>query len=351
MKKFAFIFHPHDIDFFADGFNEPEIKQKNPELIANAMKWFHPFQRSKTTGIKSTLTGEEIEGLMILVTLIPQHMKDLSDKFALSRFIEAGKLAEKSGASIIGLGAYAALYGRHGVDIAAALKIPVTTGNSYTVAVAPKVILKILSAIGKDPEKSIITILGATGIAGAYCLGALKNKVKQINLLSSNYKRIQAFLDSKNLKTQINAYSLTDKTDYINKSDLILVGNSKYASLIDISKLQKETIIYDSAYPKSFKDRDYTIRNDVLFIDGGAILPPGNPDFHFSFGFPKGLAFPCMAETMVLTFENMFESYSLGRTIDFSKATAMDELAKKHGFKLSGFSFKGKVIEKSSAKK
>jgi hypothetical protein len=53
-----------------------------------------------------------------------------------------------------------------------------------------------------------------------------------------------------------------------------------------------------------------------------------------------------MAETMILTFEEMFESYSLGRSIDFTKAMTMDELAKKHGFKLSGFSFKGKVLDK-----
>jgi len=351
MKKFAFIFHPHDIEFLADGFNEPGLKQKNPQLIKSTMKWFPPFQREKVTGIISGHNKEEIEGLMILVTLIPDQMRDLDDKFALSKFIEAGRLAQELGASIIGLGAYAALYGRHGVDIAAALKIPVTTGNSYTVAVTPEVILKILKSCGKDPAKSCITILGATGIVGAYCLQALKDKIGKINLLSSNYKRIKEFLSAKNYKAQIKPYVLTDKPKYILDSDLVLVGNGKYAPLINILKMKKGAIIYDGTYPKSFKDQDYTLRNDILFIDGGAILPPGNPDFHFSFGFPKSLAFPCMAETMILTFEEMYESYSLGRSIDFVKAMTMDELAKKHGFKIAGFSFKGKVLDKPMVKR
>jgi len=346
MKKFAFIFHPHDIEFLADGFNDPGIKQKNPQLMKNALKWFPPFQREKVTGIKSIFNGEVIEGLMILVTLIPDHMQDLEDKFALQKFIKAGRLAQELGASIIGLGAYAALYGRHGVDIASALKIPVTTGNSYTVAVAPEVILQVLKSSGKDPAKSCVTILGATGVVGVYCLQALKDKLGKVNLLSSNYKRIKDFLAAKNHKAKIKPYELTDKPDYIAESDLVLVGNGKYAPLINISKLKKGTVIFDGTYPKSFKDQDYTLRNDILFIDGGAILPPGKPDFHFSFGFPKSLAFPCMAETMILTFEEMFESYSLGRSIDFTKAMTMDELAKKHGFKLAGFSFKGKVLDK-----
>ncbi|MDD5653032.1 MAG: hypothetical protein PHT31_02570, partial [Candidatus Omnitrophica bacterium] len=331
MKKFAFIFHPHDIDFLADGFNDPGLKQKNPKLISSTLKWFPPFQREKVTGIKSDFDGQQIEGLMILVTLIPEHMKDLNDKFALSKFVEAGRLAQDLGASIIGLGAYAALYGRHGVDIAAACKIPVTTGNSYTVGVTPEVILKVLKSNGKDPEKSCITILGATGIVGAYCLQALKDKVGKMNLLSSNYKRIKEFLGAKKFKAQIKPYALTDKPDYILESDLVLIGNGKYAPLINLLKVKKGTIIYDCTYPKSFKDQDYTLRDDILFIDGGAILPPGNPDFHFTFGFPKGMAFPCMAETMILTFEDMFESYSIGRSIDFVKAMTMDELAKKHG--------------------
>ena len=57
-----------------------------------------------------------------------------------------------------------------------------------------------------------------------------------------------------------------------------------------------------------------------------------------------------MAETMILTFENMFESYSLGRSIDFEKATKVYQLGQKHGFKLEGFCHKGKVMNTSLIK-
>ena len=345
MKKFAFIFHPHDLEFYADGFTEPDLKNKNPDLIKNAMRWFPPFKRSTVTGIKSVSNNKEVEGIMILVSLIPEHIKNLSDEFALAKFIEAAKLSEKMGAQIIGLGAYASLYGRHGVDLAAAVKIPVTTGNTYTLAVTPDVILKILGMRNKDLLKTKVSILGATGILGSYCLRSIIGKIGEINLLSSNYKRLEDLAILKGcFSTKINSYFVQDNPRYLYDSDLILVANAKYAPLVKLDKLKKGVVVYDATFPKSFIDGAPKSREDILFIDGGVILPPGNTDFHFSFGFPKSVAFPCMAETMILALEEIFEPYSLGRIVDFNKAKKIYALGNKHGFKLVGFSHKGKML-------
>jgi predicted amino acid dehydrogenase len=77
-------------------------------------------------------------------------------------------------------------------------------------------------------------------------------------------------------------------------------------------------------------------REDALVIDGGIVQPPGKDvDFNFYFGLPKGLAYACMAETIILSLENMSENYSLGGDVSLEKVIKIGELGKKHGFKLA----------------
>ena len=78
-------------------------------------------------------------------------------------------------------------------------------------------------------------------------------------------------------------------------------------------------------------------RDDILVIDGGMVDIPGLVDFHFDFGFPEGKAYACMAETMALALEGRFEDYTLGKEITRTRVDEITEIAKKHGFCLSGF--------------
>jgi uncharacterized NAD-dependent epimerase/dehydratase family protein len=44
-----------------------------------------------------------------------------------------------------------------------------------------------------------------------------------------------------------------------------------------------------------------------------------------------------MAETMILALEKRYESFTLGRELTLEQVDEISQLAKKHGFKLSGF--------------
>jgi predicted amino acid dehydrogenase len=79
------------------------------------------------------------------------------------------------------------------------------------------------------------------------------------------------------------------------------------------------------------------VRDDILVIDGGMVDVPGPVDFHFNFGFPVGKAYACMAETIALALEGRFEDYTLGKHLTRARAEEIDAIAKKHGFRLSGF--------------
>lgn len=44
---------------------------------------------------------------------------------------------------------------------------------------------------------------------------------------------------------------------------------------------------------------------------------PGQPDFHFDFGFPPRMAYACMAETMALALEGRYTDYTIGKDITY----------------------------------
>jgi hypothetical protein len=59
------------------------------------------------------------------------------------------------------------------------------------------------------------------------------------------------------------------------------------------------------------------------------------------------MAYACMAETMALTLEQRYESFTLGKDIKLSQVLTIDKIAHKHGFKLSGFrSFERAITNK-----
>ncbi len=53
-----------------------------------------------------------------------------------------------------------------------------------------------------------------------------------------------------------------------------------------------------------------------------------------------------MAETMILALEGRFEDYTLGKEISLERVNEIASLARKHGFRLSGFrSFEHEVSD------
>jgi hypothetical protein len=55
-------------------------------------------------------------------------------------------------------------------------------------------------------------------------------------------------------------------------------------------------------------------------------------------GLPKGLAYACLAETIVLALEGRFENFTVGRAIEWEKVREIYQLGLKHGMKLAAIS-------------
>jgi len=62
---------------------------------------------------------------------------------------------------------------------------------------------------------------------------------------------------------------------------------------------------------------------------------PGRPSLGWDFGFEPGLAYACMAETMMLALEHHYTDMSLGANLSLDNMIYLRSLAEKHGFELA----------------
>lgn len=346
-KSFGFVFHPLDLDLFAAGFNDHSLANKRDDLVRGIMKWFPPFKREILTGVRSQATDEEIIGHMILCTFLPEQVAFTDGEFILDKVVAAGEISEKLGDKIIGLGAYASQVGRKGQLVARRLNIPVTTGNSYTVAMAAEATLKAAYELHIPIKQAKVAIVGATGSIGRVLALIFAERTPHLRLVARNETRLI------NLATEVCVHVpkadpiiSTNINEAISDADIILTSTSTPKEIIDVSVLKPGALICDISRPKNVRPDKAKMRDDILIIEGGIVKPPGEPDFHFSFGLPPGLAYACMAETMILAFENKYVDYSIGGSVTLQKVREIYLLGKKHGFELARLMSFDKTVTK-----
>jgi predicted amino acid dehydrogenase len=125
--------------------------------------------------------------------------------------------------------------------------------------------------------------------------------------------------------------------DVLADAQLILTVTSAVHDVIRPVNLQAGSVVCDVARPRDVSAMVAASRDDILVIDGGMVDVPGPVDFHFNFGFPPGKVYACMAEAMALALEGRFEDYTLGKHITRERVEEIGSIAKKHGFRSSGF--------------
>lgn len=334
MNKFAFIIHPVQAGDLARKFS---LTRYLPNSWQEAIfRHVPPMKASHITGIKSP-TGAEAEGWFIGCPLSSRQMLELPQDFVLKRIIQAGQLAEKLGAGIVGLGAFTAVVGDAGVTVADNLNIPVTTGNSLTVASALEGVKQGASSMGIDLDEANILILGATGSIGAACARILGRQFPRLTLVARNTRRLEELreeIEASNPRAQLSIS--TDSRQSLPEGDVVVTVTSALDAVIEPQDLKPGSVVCDVARPRDVSKRVAAMRDDVLVFEGGVMSVPGDVQFNLDFGFPAGTAYACMSETMVLSLEGRFESFSLGRELTVEQIEEVDRLAKKHGFVLAG---------------
>jgi predicted amino acid dehydrogenase len=336
MDSFAFIIHPID--------PKRDVSRKFPFLgrvlserqIDFFSTFFPPVYISEIEGITSQATGKVIKGWFIACPYTPRRMMELPERAVYRKIIQTGHMAEKLGANILGLGAFTSVVGDAGVTIANELDIPVTTGDSFTVAMAVQAIRDAARVMDIKIEDATVAIVGATGAIGHVCAELLAGEAARVLLVARDEKKLEVLRDR--LKVQARSeLVISTKMDTLKDAQLILTVTSSIHDVIHLEHLQPGSVVCDVARPRDVSAMVAAVRDDILVIDGGMVDVPGAVNFNFDFGFPKGKAYACMAETIALALEGRFEDYTIGKEITLERVKDITAIAERHGFRMSGF--------------
>jgi fatty aldehyde-generating acyl-ACP reductase len=345
MDSFAFIIHPID--------PKRDVSRKFPFLgrvlsekqIDFFSTFFPPVYISEIEGITSQATGKVIKGWFIACPYTPRRMMELPERAVYRKIIQTGRVAEKLGANILGLGAFTSVVGDAGLTIAKALDVPVTTGDSFTVAMAVQAIRDAARVMDIKIEEATVAVVGATGAIGHVCAELLADEAARVFLVARDEKKLEA------LQCRLKAHArselvISTKMDVLKHAQLILTVTSSIHDVIHPEHLQPGSVVCDVARPRDVSAMVAAVRDDILVIDGGMVDVPGPVNFNFNFGFPEGKAYACMAETIALALESRFEDYTIGKDITLDRVKEITAIAERHGFRMSGFrSFEREVTD------
>ena len=349
MNRFAFVIHPLSQEYFKILKPVDMLSRVSPPLLMNSlekvMAYAPPFVYSRVEGIKSP-TGVEAEGWLISVGGTPREIMSHDPEFTYRRLLAAADMAKRLGAQIMGLGAFTKVVGDAGATVAKRASLPITTGNSYSASGAlwaahdALLRMRLLPAPrGKGRVKFKAMVVGATGAIGAACSRLLVRAAEEVTLVSPETAKLLALKASILQQTPDAKIVLSARADtFIADMDMVVTATSGAGKkVLDIMKVKPGCVITDVARPLDLPPSEVAKRPDVLVIESGEIRLPGDVKMK-NIGLPKGVVYACLAETIVLALEGRFESYTVGRVIEWEKVHEIYQLGLKHGMQLAAIS-------------
>ncbi len=350
MDAFAFIIHP--IEPKRDVARRyPWLGKVLPESAIHFLsRFWPPVQLSHVTGARSAATGKEIEGWLIAIPYTVPRLLSLPVREVYRKIIAAGHLAQSLGAKVLGLGAYTSVVGDGGTTIARELEIAVTSGDSYTAAIAVQATLEAARRMTVEPSQSLVAVVGATGAIGQAVAQLLAPHAAAMLLVGRDNDRLNRAARLIGA-AGCDAVTVSTAAADIVRADIVVTVTSSGGALIEPAMLKRGAIVCDVSRPRDVSQWVSSMRKDVLVIDGGLVHVPGDVRFGFDYGLPPDLTYACIAETMTLAFEGIFEDYSVGKDLALAQIQEADALATKHGFALAALrSFEKKLDDSLMSK-
>ncbi len=347
VARFAFVIHPLSVDHI---FNHPLLKYLRflpKRLIERLMANLRPLYLSRITGVRSPATGKEVEGYLISLAATPRELMRRKPGFTYRRLIVASRMAQQMGAEIMGLGAFTKVVGDAGMTVAYKSDIAITSGNSLTVVATLEAAKQAVIQMGaSDLTKGRAVVIGATGSIGSVCSRLIAQAIGDVVLVAPRPEKLIPLKQTIEAETPgARVIIATNADPHLAGADLVVTTTTAIGQkVIDVLKLKPGCVVCDVARPPDVQEEDAELRPDVLVIESGEVLLPGEPDFGFDIGLPPGVAYACLAETAVLAMEGRFENFTLGRNIEMEKAKEMYRLFKKHGLQLEGLRSFGRYV-------
>ena len=382
-NRFAFLVHLMDI---------ADAVQFDPSLKA--------FRRDELTRIKSRFNdllapsvasaftvhspaGASAHGEFIIVPYTAQELATMPHADAVAELRKALALAHEHGAQLAGLGGFTSIASQGGADLAGNGFIPVTTGNTYTAAVACQAIEKACTEAGRPLGETTIAVVGATGAIGRLIALWLARRCGRLQLIGrpqpsprglARLRAVAAEVLAQTwketgqgkgarcgplagwLRQQLNGQSApsdaagfeallpaagdpqaplaaaTSLESALHGAQVVVTATAATEAFIEPGMLGHGSIVYEVSRPFNVSRKVETTRPDVRVIKGGVVRLPGQPGITFDLGLEQGEVYACIAETILLALAGQFSDASIGVELDAAGMAAIEELAALHGF-------------------
>jgi len=342
INSLGFVGHPIDFEHLYKmlgplGFAARKIPKYRMKQF---LKYIPSYRVNTVRNIRSS-KDVLIDCHTIICPLLPEDMIGLGEEFVLNRITQAVKRAERLGAKIVTLGGFASVIGNEGEAVSKRVNIAVTSGNTYTAALAIEGMLKAAYYMNIDLPDSTLAVIGATGDIGSICTRVLSKKVKKVNLAARSEKRLVGFADKIKDESDAEVEVYKYYKDAIREADIILTVTSAVSTIIEPEYLKAGSIVCDVAIPANIAKEVVSARDDIFVFEGGLAKLPYQSEIKnrtFNDLMPSGSIYGCLAEGVILAFEGRFENYSIGRgNITEEKMNEIWKIGKKHGLQLAEF--------------
>ncbi|MBV9409467.1 MAG: shikimate dehydrogenase, partial [Candidatus Eremiobacteraeota bacterium] len=273
MAKFAFVIHPLSFEDVVR--YEPGAKGKGKPIIAKILEWMPPYAAAQVIGIR-TPDGRETEGWFVAAPLLPQQMLDFPRERVYDRIVKAIEIGAELGAEVAGLGAFTGVVGDGGVTVAERSPIPVTTGNSLTIAAGVRSLFRGAEEMGIDARHATAVVVGATGSIGAACAELIAPHVAHLILVARNETRLRKFHESIRERLPCTSSYAVSVAEAVRRAHLVLTATSSTQDVIEPEDLRTGAVVCELSLPHDVSRRVALERPDVLVLEGGNMHVPGD---------------------------------------------------------------------------
>lgn len=345
--RFAFVMHPLTVGFIHRHPSFRWTRYLPDPWVERVAAHMRPFCVGRIAGGRSPVTGQRIEGLLYSLGSTPRQMLTRPARFTYDRLGAAARAAAGRGSRLLGLGAFTKVVGDAGVTVAREASIPVTSGNSLTVAATLETAKEVAKRLAwPDLAYGRAMVIGATGSIGSVCARLLAAALRDVVLVSIEPDRLAA-LERRILAEVPGArvVTATSSEAWIGDCDLVVTATSAFGQrVLDISKVRPGAVILDVALPPDLGEEEARLRPDVLVVESGEVMIPGPAHSTYDIGLAPGVVYACLAESAVLAMEGRFECFTLGRDLEVERVKEIYRLFRRHEFRVAPLRSYGRVL-------
>jgi len=345
VSRFSFIIHPLTYEHLLRHKWLKRLDRIFPEgFVERVASWIPPLLVGEIRDIVSKV-GARAEGYIFAIPFTSRLMLRVPPEMVYRQILKVCERSAELGAKVVGLGAYTSIVGDAGISVAARSPVFVTSGNSFTVAVTLQTIERCAKLMGVKLSDASLCVIGATGSIGRILSLLMGGKVRKISLVAPRVEKLLVLSDKlRERYPRLEVRVSTETRKCLPEADVVVTTTSAVEPVVDVGILRPGAIVCDVARPPDVSEESARNRPDVLVVESGEVKLPEGTKVTYDLGLPEGIAYACLAETILLALSGRLEHFTVGRSLSEEKVRIIGELGRVHGFELAGIRSFGREI-------